>query len=120
MHEGHDEVALIKETRDPELSRRKFIISCLLEQELDVVDPIAEIFNIAAHGVVARITVERPCLWNQVLLEAVKCLFCLIAVVAQAFHRCIRVVEVGSDVVEEDVVPLNLLRQQRVEGLLTL
>ena len=58
----------------------------------------------------ARVAVLRPAVRYTVLLEALKCVLCVISVLADTLHGCMGVVEVLADGLKQGIVPLYLLR----------
>ena len=66
----------------------------------------------------AWIAVQGPITWRSLLLNGVKCLFCIGIVLLEALHGCQCIVQILSDPCDQYVITLYLFQEQRIKRLI--
>ena len=59
-------------------------------------------------------------MWNAILLQALKSDLCVTCVRSKALHRSKRVLQIRANTIQQDIVTLDFLGQERIEGLVFL
>ena len=110
LHESSQKVALVEEARHPELANGEGVVRSEFEQLADVGDSLVQIFDELLDIPVTWVTIHFPIVRYLLLLQGFECHLCLITVLPKTFHRCYRVVQVGPNITDQQVVPLYFLR----------
>ena len=59
-------------------------------------------------------------MWNAILLQALKSDLCVTRMRPKALHRSKRVLQIRANTIQQDIVTLDFLGQERIEGLVFL